>query len=132
MREVPGDDAIVAAVRKVLPDVLGIWFYGSAALGRAGPTSDLDIGVLGGPRYDADQLWKATCDLMTELGWERIDLVDLSQAGETLRFMVTTEGRRLFAGDELACDLFETHAMSMFTELYASNRPIVDAMLAEH
>jgi predicted nucleotidyltransferase len=121
----------VAAVRKALPDVLGIWFYGSAAQGRAGPGSDLDIGVLGPGRYDFDRLWKATCDLMEELRWEPIDLVDFRQAGETLRFMVTTEGRRLFARDELACDLFETHAMSMFTELYASNRPIIDAMLAE-
>jgi predicted nucleotidyltransferase len=114
VREVPRDDAIVAAVRKALPDVVGIWFYGSAAQGRAGPESDLDIGVLGGARYDFDQLWKATDDLMEELRWEPIDLVDMRDASLLLRFGVVSEGRRLWALDPKAADMLENSAIGMF------------------
>ena len=129
MIEVPDDAAIVAAVRDALPDVVGIWFYGSAAVGRAGPESDLDIGVLGPQAYDFQTMLDAVNGLIPVFHIDRIDLVDLRVAGETLRFMVTTEGRRLYAADQLACGLFETHALSMFADLYKSNRPIVDAML---
>ncbi|WP_200840903.1 nucleotidyltransferase domain-containing protein, partial [Geminicoccus flavidas] len=84
----------MAAVRAAFPDVVGIWFFGSAALGPAGPESDLDIAVLEPGRYQAAELLEANCRMADLLFWERIDLVDQRAASLPLRFSVLAEGRR--------------------------------------
>ena len=129
MIEVPDDATIVAAVREALPDVVGIWFYGSAAIGRAGPQSDLDIGVLGPRTYDFQTLLDAFVTLMEPLGADRIDLVDLRSAGLPLRFGVFGEGRRLWAADAFIADSFENSSVSMFQRDRMERRYDIEARL---
>ena len=71
-------------------------------------------GSRGEPLADFDQLWKATCDLVEELRWDPIDLVDLRNAGLPLRFGIVSEGRRLWALDPKTADMLENSAIGMF------------------
>ena len=126
---VPSDDEIVRAVLAALPDVVGIWFYGSGASGRSVAGSDLDIGLIGTVPYSSGAMWEAMLKLMSELRRDPIDLVDLRKAGLPLRFAVFSEGRRLFASDELACDVFENSSIGMYQREQIQRAPEIKAWL---
>jgi predicted nucleotidyltransferase len=66
--------------------------FGSQARGEARPGSDWDLGYLAGAGFDPDAL---LLDLVTRLGTDRVDLVDLARAGAQLRFRAAAEGRVL-------------------------------------
>ena len=63
--------------------------FGSQARGEARPDSDWDLGYLAGAGFDPDAL---LLDLVTRLGTDRVDLVDLARAGAQLRFKAAAEG----------------------------------------
>jgi predicted nucleotidyltransferase len=64
--------------------------FGSRAPGGHGHRSDWDLGYLGEDRFDADAL---LADLVTVLGTDRVDLVNLRSASGLLRFRAARDGR---------------------------------------
>jgi uncharacterized protein len=69
--------------------------FGSQARGEARPGSDWDLGYLARAGFDPDAL---LLDLVTRLGTDRVDLVDLARAGAQLRFRAAAEGQLLHEG----------------------------------
>ena len=67
----------------------------SRGRGDARPGSDWDMGYLAGPGFDSDAL---LLDLVTRLGTDRVDLVDLARAGAQLRFRAAAEGQLIHEG----------------------------------
>lgn len=72
------------------PGLRLLLLFGSRAHGEARTGSDWDLGYLASPEFDADPL---LADLMTALGSDRVDLVDLGRAGGQLRFRAARDGR---------------------------------------
>lgn len=66
--------------------------FGSRARDDARAESDWDLGYLAAAGFDPDAL---LLDLVTRLGTDRVDLVDLARAGGQLRFRAAAEGRVL-------------------------------------
>jgi predicted nucleotidyltransferase len=66
--------------------------FGSRARSEARPESDWDLGYVAGAGLDPDAL---LLDLVTRLGTDRVDLVDLARAGAQLRFRAAAEGQVL-------------------------------------
>src|SRR5262245_55734335 len=83
----------LADLDRLEPRVELIVLFGSAAMGRARPRSDLDIAVRGDGPLDLDALYRI---LAPRLGTDRVDLVDLRKAGSVLAFEVARHGRPLF------------------------------------
>lgn len=110
--------------------VQAVYLFGSRALGREGPLSDFDFGVLllqrGYSRGDA--LYFKLYDLFDEVSGRRgkendvIDIVYLRDVGLELRFHVLRYGKILFDGDSQARLRFETET----TLLYCDYRPLLD------
>jgi len=68
-------------------------------------------------------------DLTLRLGRD-VDLVDLRQVPPLLRFEVFSSGVRIAARNPLACDFFETAAVSGYQRLNVERREIMDAIAA--
>ena len=105
-------------VEELFPEALGVWVYGSHADGTARRGSDLDIAVLADRPLDRVDLLRRGQDLALRFPTE-VDLVDLRGAPDLVRYEAIVGGIRVAARDPLACDRFETVAVSMYQNLQA-------------
>ena len=112
--------AIAAAVREALPEVQGIYLFGSHADGTQRRGSDVDLGLLLPPSGQT-----AARNLFTHPVLQRlqgiagcdVDLVDLRQVSTVLQKEVVMRGRRIYCADDLAVDEFDLSVMSRYQKL---------------
>ena len=87
--------------------------FGSRARRDSREGSDWDLGYLAGPEMDTSAL---LLDVVTALGTDRVDLVDLARAGAQVRFRAAADGRIVFAADESAFERFWLEAVSFWCD----------------
>ncbi len=90
-----------------LPGLDALLLFGSRARGDAHPLSDWDFGYLGSSALDAAGL---QVSLVSTLGSDRVDLVDLARAGGLLRFRAAREGQLVFERAPGVTDAFRLEA----------------------
>lgn len=78
------------------PKLRLLLLFGSRARGDARELSDWDLGYLADEGFDPDAL---ALDVVTALGSDRIDLVDLARAGAQVRFRASGDGRVLYEAE---------------------------------
>lgn len=98
--------------------------FGSRARDDARGASDWDLGYLAHPDFDPDALHLA---VVTALGTERIDLVDLGRAGALLRYRAARDGRPLFAAEPGAFERFSIEAVTFWCDI----APVLEAGYAD-
>lgn len=111
------------AIREVLgryPEVRAGYLFGSAAAGRAGPLSDIDVAVLFAPDLPADRRRdlraKLTLDLGERLGTREVDIVDLGEAPPLLAHEVIRTGRPVYAPDSSEAVAFRVRAINRYLD----------------
>lgn len=87
--------------------------FGSRARRDSREGSDWDLGYLAGPEMDPSAL---LLGVVTALGTDRVDLVDLARAGAQVRFRAAAEGRVLYAAAEGAFERFWLEAVSFWCD----------------
>ena len=102
--------AIIQRLKSQLPNVLGIYAFGSRIRGDARPYSDLDLAVLVAGYADPLQLFQLSAELADIAGCE-VDLLDLRAASTVMQHQVITTGERWWASDSQAA-LYETAILS--------------------
>lgn len=102
--------AIIQRLKSQLPNVLGIYAFGSRIRGDACPDSDLDLAVLVAGYADPLQLFQLSAELADIAGCE-VDLLDLRAASTVMQHQVITTGERWWASDSQAA-LYETAILS--------------------
>ena len=102
--------AILQRLKSQLPNVLGIYAFGSRIRGDARPDSDLDLAVLVAGYADPLQLFQLSAELADIAGCE-VDLLDLRAASTVMQHQVITTGERWWASDSQAA-LYETAILS--------------------
>lgn len=119
---------VARVVEEVFPEVLGVWIYGSFADGTARRGSDIDIAILPERplKVDWDHFGRIG-ELISRLGRE-VDVIDLRSVPPLLRFEVFADGIRIAARDPLACDHFETTAVSAYQRLRDERRELFEAI----
>ncbi len=120
-------DLVARAVLELFPDVLGVWLFGSFAEGRARPDSDVDIAILPEHPLELDDDYLEKLGRLSMRFGRLVDLVDLRTAPPVLRFEVFSEGMRIAARDPVACDFFETTAISAYQRLKVERRELLEA-----
>ena len=86
----------VADVVSLFDEIQAAYIFGSIAEGRAGPNSDLDVGIV--LRGSAPRGLKLdVLEEMTRAGLESVDLVVLDDADPVLRFEAVRPNRLAFA-----------------------------------
>lgn len=99
--------------------------FGSMAVGRERPDSDVDVAVLAAAPLDAQQKMALIADLAQATG-RAVDLIDLRTAGEPLLGQILQHGRRLFGSHEAMARLISRHLVEA-----ADFMPYVDRLLEE-
>ena len=87
--------------------------FGSRARGDAHAGSDWDFGCLADGHFD---LFALLAELVSVLGTDRVDLVDLARAGGQVRFRAARDGHLLYAVDEAVFPRFWLAAVSFWCE----------------
>lgn len=98
-------------------EVLEAYLFGSHALGRAEPHSDIDVAVYidaGAPASPYGYAADLTAHLIQALGTNAIDLVVLNQAPPLLYHRVLRDGRRILSRDLRATTTREGYALSRY------------------
>lgn len=119
------EEDIVQRIRAVLPDVQGIYLFGSRAAGQARPDSDYDVAVLCNlPVSGGDLFFRLQIDLAS-LTDEGVNLVDLRSLPIVLQFEVLCGRRRLYCADREFCILFEAGILSEYQRFEEERRPVI-------
>ncbi len=121
-------DTINKLLLKEIPDIVGIYLFGSQADGSVHDGSDYDIAFLTKvpDKFGAVFLFDLGNKLASALSVE-VDLVDIYAVSLDLRFEIVTKGKRIYCGDKTACDTFDMISISMYQRFEEERRPVVEA-----
>jgi predicted nucleotidyltransferase len=103
------------------PAIAVAWLFGSAARGRMGALSDIDIAYLCYPGHPIDRVHVGAV-LMEALGTDRVDAVPLENAPPTLCHAVLRDGIVVLSRDEDLRILFQEEVVRRFMDA----RPLVE------
>lgn len=122
----PDLEQAVAVIRERLPQTSALYLYGSFARGDARVDSDVDVAVFtNGAPVAALDMWNTQMDLVGHMG-RPVDLVHLDRVSTVLQREVMVDGRRLYAADTCAADLFEVRVLRDYADLM-TRRADIDA-----
>lgn len=101
-------DDQLRAVLATFPQLVLALLFGSFAVGRERPESDIDIAVAAQRPLTAPEKM-AVIEALAEQTGRPIDLVDLRTAGEPLLGQILRHGRRLLGSDTAYAQLVSRH-----------------------
>ena len=104
-----------------VPEILGVWVFGSAKEGKKREESDLDIAVLFTHKPSFDLLASLRSSLQEAIEIDGIDLVVLNESSPILRFEAVN-GRLLFCRDRQQCAEF----VSLSAREYESEMAMIE------
>ena len=96
-----------------IPEVVGIYLFGSHSLGSQHADSDIDLAILPKYKLSETKTW-ALAQLLAAKYSRDVDLIDLQQASTVMRMQVISRGERLYCSDEDACEVFEDYVYSSY------------------
>jgi predicted nucleotidyltransferase len=130
----PLDEPMLNQVVEVLTHVPGLcaaYLHGSSLSGELHTDSDVDLALLPMPGNLLKPLERLALSSELESILHRpVDLGILSIRNLVFCKEVICKGKRLFAQDRLASDLFAAHALSMYAELQQQRKEVLDAYAA--
>lgn len=122
------EDRLRAALERQ-PEVLVAYLFGSAARGRPGPLSDVDVAVL--LAEDSDRTGRRLDligDLAAAAGTDEVDLVVLNEAPNELAFRVIRDGRVLLCRDERARVRHRVRTILEYLDLEPLRRALAEGL----
>jgi len=118
------DSALIAHIRKAVPDLIACYRFGSTERGTTRPDSDVDLAILSGKTLSELNRFELAQDLAAQLHRD-VDLVDLRAASTVMRMQVLSTGTCLATEDERARREFEMYAYSDYARLNEERREIL-------
>lgn len=116
---------IKKTIRDYLPDVEGIYLFGSQANGNASKDSDIDLAVLCPHALSTENRWDLAQTLAIILN-KNIDLIDLRQTNTIMQWQIIHTGERIFSKDDSKIAFFETYVLSDYIRLTELRQGIID------
>ena len=120
----PSHEAIVHAVREVLPRARAAWLFGSAARGRLQAGSDLDIAVDTVETLTAMQRWEAGEQLARQFGRD-VDLLDFRHLSTVMQAQVLSTGALLFSVDPAETADYCAFVFSEYQNIQSWRQPMM-------
>lgn len=117
-------DKLLSILRRELPGLTAVYFFGSAVTGGARSDSDLDVAILADGPVSGQKLFDLAQELAVALHRD-VDLADLRSANTVLRATVVSTGKRVYCVNLRACEDFENLALSSYARLNEERRGIL-------
>ncbi len=118
----------IAEKARATPGLELLLLFGSRARGDALAPADWDFGYLASPTLDGASLLAA---LVTFLGSDRIDLVDLQRASGLLRYRAARDGQLIFEAQTGLADRFRLDAAQFWCDAAPVLERSYEGVLAE-
>lgn len=112
-----------------LPELLGVYAFGSRITGQARPDSDLDLALLVAGYADPVALWELSSALVDLLGCP-VDLLDFRAASTVLQYQILTTGERWWAKN-WQTDAYEAAVLNDMHNLNTARAPLLTDILRE-
>jgi predicted nucleotidyltransferase len=119
--------SVAEAVAQRLP-VSAAWLFGSGAVGRLTPDSDLDVGLLLHQAPDALALATMAAELSGLVG-RPVQLVDLRRAGPILGRQVLQHGILVLDNEPASRMTWQAHVLVDYDDLKHMRRPLEQALV---
>jgi predicted nucleotidyltransferase len=120
----PSHEAIVHAVRDVLPLARAGWLFGSAAQGRFQAGSDLDLAVDVPEALTALQKWEIGEQLAQRFGRD-VDLLDFRRLSTVMQAQVLSTGKLLFSVEPAKTADYCAFVFSEYQNIQAWRQPMM-------
>lgn len=127
MNALPSDSELAALVRRLMPHARAAWLFGSAALGRMRPDSDIDIAVWHPSALTGPVRFEAACAAAHHLSRD-VDLLDLLRLPPAMQAHVLQSGRLLFAESPTQVLHLRARVMRDYQDMQAWHAPMVAAL----
>jgi len=99
-----------------IPNLLAIYIFGSVANGVDNVNSDIDIAFLAQSSLDDMVRWNIAQEL--SIAFQRdIDLIDLNNCSEVLKFQVVSKGKLIFNKSEELVNQFADKSYWLYMDL---------------
>lgn len=121
-------EIVISDLQSTLPDLEGIYLFGSRADGSANLQSDWDFAFLSRQGLGELQLWELKSSLEAKLNID-IDLIDLYKASTVLQWEVLKTGKIIYSADDFAVQTFEYLTMSFYQKLTEERQGIIDEIV---
>ncbi len=118
-------DELVALLRAELPDLVGIYLFGSFASDAQRADSDIDLGLQTEAPIDPQALFLLSGRLATIAGRD-VDLVDMRRCSTVMRAQIIATGKLIYCRDRFRCDDFAATAWSAYAHLNEARRGILE------
>lgn len=122
---------VVAKICQRIPDVCGVYLFGSQASGGTHQQSDMDVAILLDGHMKAPievvQLWDLA-QILSELVGKDVDLVDLRGASTVMRMQIIAKDRRIACFDAWVCETFEDFVFSDYARLNEERADILESI----
>ena len=116
---------LIDFLKSRIPNLIGIYLFGSVAAGTDHKHSDIDIVVYCSAILDNVERWNIAQELASTLNQD-VDLIDLKQANTVFSYQIITEGKQIFCMNPPSCDQFEDLIFSKYMTLNEDRREILD------
>lgn len=121
--------SIVALLKSELPDLQGVYLFGSFAFGAELEASDVDLALL--CRHPLLKKIKfKLADHLENLLNRNIDLIDLRSVNTIFQEEIITTAKRIATIDLMACELFEDFVYCSAMDFRGFRKPHVAEILA--
>lgn len=118
---------IIDVLLSDVPDIIGIYIFGSMGTSFEKESSDVDIAILLKTQLSSETRWSIAQKMAIILNRD-VDLIDLLQATTVFSFQIISTGRRIYCNDKYACDFFEMLTYSRYLRLNEERKEIIDAI----
>ncbi|KAA0439454.1 MAG: nucleotidyltransferase domain-containing protein [Candidatus Thioglobus sp.] len=99
-----------------IPDLLAIYIFGSVADGVDNAGSDIDVAFLAEDSLDDVARWNIAQELA--INFQRdVDLIDLNNCSEVLRFQIVSKGQLIFAKNKKIVNQFADKSYWLYMDL---------------
>lgn len=118
---------VIDDILNALPEVAGIYLFGSTGTPFEKKESDLDLAVLTLITLSPMTLWELSQRIARTLKKE-VDLINLRDTSTVFAFQIITTGKRIYCHNQLVCDEFEMITYSNYLRLNEERKEILDAI----
>lgn len=103
-------------IHQSIPDLIGVYLFGSFANQSHTNKSDLDIAILARNKIDPTILWNIAQTIAIDIKKD-VDLIDLATASTVFQAEIIYEGVKIETQDPEACDSFEDIVFAKYVRL---------------